>query len=43
VRLTLDSDDFWEEDEEGRYMPSLYPTFSNRWVLDSNGNIEPAA
>lgn len=43
VRITLDTDDFWEEDSEGRYMPSLYPTFATRWVLDAQGNIEPSA
>ena len=43
VRITLDTDDFWEEDSEGRYMPSLYPVFATRWALDAQGNIEPSA
>jgi hypothetical protein len=41
VSITLDSDNFFEVDFEGRFMPSLYPTFSAKWNLDGNGNIEP--
>lgn len=41
--LSLNADDFFEEDSQGRYMPTLSPTFATRWVLDGNGNIEPSA
>jgi hypothetical protein len=41
VGITLDTDDFFDVDFEGRYMPSLYPTFSSKWGLDALGNIEP--
>lgn len=41
VSITLDTDNFFEIDFEGRYMPSLYPTFASKWDLDGNGNIEP--
>ena len=41
VSITLNTDNFFDVDIEGRFMPSLYPTFSAKWVLDGNGNIEP--
>jgi hypothetical protein len=35
-------DDFFEIDVDGGLEPSLNPTFSVKWQLDSNGNIMPA-
>jgi hypothetical protein len=35
-------DDFFDIDVDGGLEPSLNPTFSVKWQLDSNGNIMPA-
>ena len=34
-------DDFFEIDVDGGLEPSISPTFSLKWELDSNGNIMP--
>ena len=41
VAITLDTDDFWDVDIDGGYMPSLSPMYSASWELDGNGDIEP--
>jgi hypothetical protein len=38
----LGVDDFFDIDVDGGLEPSLNPTFSVKWQLDSNGNIMPA-
>jgi hypothetical protein len=35
-------DDFFDIDVDGGLEPSVNPTFSIKWQLDSNGNIMPA-
>jgi hypothetical protein len=35
-------DDFFDIDIDGGLEPSVNPTFSIKWQLDSNGNIMPA-
>ena len=35
-------DDFFDIDIDGGLEPSINPTFSIKWQLDSNGNIMPA-
>jgi hypothetical protein len=35
-------DDFFDIDVDGGLEPSVNPTFSVKWQLDSNGNIMPA-
>jgi ribosomal protein L14E/L6E/L27E len=41
VAITLDTDDFWDIDIDGGYMPSLSPMYSASWEIDGNGDLEP--
>lgn len=41
VKLTLDGENYFEIDETGNLMPTISPTYSSRWELDENGDIEP--
>lgn len=41
VSITLDTDDFWDIDIDGGYMPSLSPMYSASWEIDGNGDLEP--
>jgi hypothetical protein len=41
VSIILDTNDFWEIDEHGGYMPALFPTYSTSWEIDGNGDLMP--
>jgi ribosomal protein L14E/L6E/L27E len=41
VAITLDTDDFWDIDSNGDYMPSVSPTYSASWAIDGNGDLMP--
>ena len=41
VKVTLDGENFFEIDEVGNLMPTISPTYSSRFELDSNGDIMP--
>ena len=41
VKVTLDGENYFETDETGNLMPTISPTYSSRWELDENGDIEP--
>ena len=41
VKVTLDGENYFEIDETGNLMPTISPTYSSRWELDENGDIEP--
>jgi hypothetical protein len=36
-----DIEDYFDIDVDGGLEPTLNPTVSTKWVLDSNGDIEP--
>jgi hypothetical protein len=38
---TSDIEDFFDIDVDGGLEPTVNPTVSTKWVLDSNGDVEP--